>query len=70
MLLNGAVIDCIRRELRRLNPGIKVEKSEIENILKNDILKRNVIDEDKAVVAQKIVKEFIFQQQKSKGKTV
>ena len=67
--MNGPVVDCLRRELRKLNPGIKVEVSEIEDIIKNEVLKRNVIDDDKAIQAQKKVKRFISQQQKSKNKS-
>ena len=69
LLLNSPVIDCIRRELRRLSPGIKIETSEILDILKNEVLKRNVLEDDKAIQAQKRVKRFISQKLKNKNKT-
>jgi hypothetical protein len=64
LIMNSPVVDCLRRELRKFNPGIKVEVSEIEDIIKNDVLKRNVIDDEKALHAQKRVKRFLSQQQK------
>ena len=49
----------IKRELRRLSPGLKIENSEIESILNNDIIKRNVIEDDDFSEAQKKVKRSV-----------
>ncbi len=68
LLLNSPVTDCIRRELRKFNPGIKVELSEIVDIISNEILKRNVLDDEKAKEAQKRVKRYLKNQQKLKEK--
>ena len=68
LLLNSPVVDTIRRELRKLSPGIKIETSEILDIIKNEVLKRNVIEDDKAIEAQKRVKRFISHQLKNKTK--
>lgn len=39
-----SVINIIRRELRRLTPGLKVTKEEIEKILQDQVLKRDVLE--------------------------
>ena len=67
LIVNSPVLDCLRREIRKITPGIKVEVSEIENILKNEVLKRNVLDDDKANEATKRVKRFLAHQQKDKN---
>lgn len=66
LLLNEPLLNCIRREIRKLTPGVKVEISEIEDILRNEILKRNVIEDQKAIEAQKKVKRFSSRQEKKK----
>ena len=40
IILNKFGLDLIKRELRRLSPGLKIDNSEIESILNNDIIKR------------------------------
>ena len=39
-------VSVIRRELRRLAPGVRVENDEIEKILTSDVLKRDVVEGD------------------------
>lgn len=50
ILLSGQVNDMIRKELKKLAAGLKVEIDEVDNILRNEVLKREVIEGD---VAQK-----------------
>lgn len=38
------VVDTIRKELRRISPGIKVEREEVEKILVSEVLKRDVLE--------------------------
>lgn len=68
LMVNSPVIDCMKRELRKMNPGIKVEIPEIEDILKNEVIKRNIIEDDKASEALKRVKKYILQQNRTKTK--
>jgi hypothetical protein len=48
---------AVRRELRRLFPDIKVDLEQIEELLNNDILKREVIESDKPKDAQQRIKK-------------
>lgn len=66
LILNGPIIDVLRRELRKFSPGIKVEKEEIENIIRNEIFKRNVLEDEKAIAAQKRVRRYLASLNKSK----
>jgi predicted type IV restriction endonuclease len=53
LVLSDAVLDVIRRELRRVSPDAKVEIEQIRDVLAAEVLKREVIDGDKAIEAKK-----------------
>jgi hypothetical protein len=55
ILLSEPVLAVIRRELRRVTPGLKVDVEEIGTALRNEVLKREVLDCDKAEAARKQV---------------
>jgi hypothetical protein len=43
----------VRRELRKVKSGLKVDVEEILNMLTNEVLKRDVIESEAATEAQK-----------------
>jgi len=47
ILLLEPVVSVVRRELRRFFPELKVETDQIADLMRNDILKREVIEGDK-----------------------
>ncbi len=53
VLLAEPVLDVIRRELRRATPGLKVDEEEIRGILTGEVIKREVLEGDKAAAAQR-----------------
>jgi predicted type IV restriction endonuclease len=55
LLVSESVIDVIRRELRRVTPGLKLESEQIEAALRTEVIKREVLEGDKAVAAQRQV---------------
>lgn len=59
VLLTEPVLMTVRRELRRLFPDIKVDLEQVDDLLQNDILKREVIEGDKSKEAQQRVKKAI-----------
>jgi len=46
ILQSDAGLNMLRRELKRVSPGIKVETDEISSILTTDVLKRDVVEGD------------------------
>jgi len=58
IILDDVVLNTVRRELRRLSPRIKVDTSEIETLLRNEVLKRDVLDGEEAQRAHAHVKRF------------
>lgn len=65
-----AVAMVLRRELRRLRPGLKVEKEEIQELLSNGVLKRDVTQGEDSEQAAKLVKKSAAKQNRKKKKKV
>lgn len=53
MLQNDPVLEVIRRELRRLSPDVRIDIEQIRAVLVNEVIKREVIEGDKADEARK-----------------
>ncbi len=53
------IIEIIRRELRRVSPGLKVEKEEIEKIVSSEVLKRDVLEGESYSEAKSRLKKTI-----------
>jgi len=55
IILNKNIIAAIKRDIRKVASGIKVDDKEIEQIIRSDVLKRDVIEGDEASKASKHV---------------
>ena len=55
LLLVEPVLSTIRRELRRVSPNVRVTTDEIKTVLREEVLKRDVLEGDDAVSARKKV---------------
>lgn len=55
-VLSEPVVEAIRREIRRVSPGIRVEIEEIQALLASEVLKRDVVEGEKAAEAKQKVK--------------
>jgi hypothetical protein len=64
LALSEPVVSVIRRELRKMVSGLKVENEEIERILKNEVLKREIFEGDPAAKAKSRVKRAASQAKK------
>lgn len=53
MILTPPVVDVIRRELRRLSPNVRIESEHIRAVLASEVIKREVMEGDKADEARK-----------------
>jgi hypothetical protein len=54
MLLTEPVLDVIRRELRRISPGVHIDCDQIRRVLSDEVIKREVLEGEKADEARKI----------------
>jgi hypothetical protein len=62
MLLSDVVIDVVRRELRKMSPGVKIEQEEIRSAIATEVIKREVLEGEKADDARRKIN-------RSQGKT-
>lgn len=53
MLQTSPVLEVIRRELRRVSPDVRIDVDQIKDVLLNEVIKREVIEGDKADEARK-----------------
>jgi hypothetical protein len=55
LVLSDSSIDVLRRELRRLSPDVRITRDEIRDALKEEVLKRDVLEGDGANAARRRV---------------
>lgn len=48
LVLSEPVLDVLRRELRRLSPDVRIETDQISRVLENEVIKRDVLEGEKA----------------------
>jgi len=58
-LLSDPIILSLRRELRKFADGRKIETEELRDIIKNEVLKREIIDTEEGKKASSKVKRFL-----------
>lgn len=66
MLISDPVIDVVRRELRRMSPDVKLDSEEIRNTIAAEVIKREVLEGDKADEARRKVTRSQNKAQKAK----
>jgi hypothetical protein len=52
-VLSEPVLLMVRRELKRLSPDVRIDVEQIKSVLENEVLKRDVVEGDKAEEARK-----------------
>jgi hypothetical protein len=68
-ILSDTVVNCIRRELRRLFPELKVDQQQITEMLETEVLKREVLDGEKAKEASNRLKKALQKLNRIAAKT-
>lgn len=63
-ILSEPVINVIRREVRKFADGLKVEPEEIEKIIRQEVLKREILEGEDACKTQAKIKRFYKKQLK------
>jgi hypothetical protein len=66
MLLSDAMITYLRREIKRFAGEVRIDKEDILDILQKEVLKREVIEGDGAIEAQKKLKKYFKSVDKQK----
>ena len=56
IILSDLILKCIRREIGRLSPELKITEQEIGSLLEAGVLKREVVDGERAKAAASLVR--------------
>ena len=57
VLLDAPVLAVVRRQLRTLFPGLKVSEDDVAELLRADVLKRDSLEGEKAMSAERLVRK-------------
>lgn len=66
LILSDPITDVIRRELRKISPDVKVTSEQIQEVLFKEVLKREVIEGEKAEEAKKKINKVFNKISKAK----
>lgn len=66
VLMSEEIVDELRKELRRLSPGLNVDNEYLTNLLGTEIIKRDLIDGDESKAAAKVVQKLQRSRQRKK----
>jgi hypothetical protein len=59
IVLSEPMLEVVRRELRRLNPGVRVDLEEIKTVLMQEVIKREVMEGEAAEDARRRVRRSL-----------
>jgi hypothetical protein len=69
LLLSEPILRIARRELRRLFPDVRATKDELAGLLRGEVIKRDVLDGDRAVAAEKLIRKSTRKLMRARGAT-
>jgi hypothetical protein len=69
LILSDSILDSIRRELKKISPDMKIEKDQIKKVLTQEIIKRDVLEGEKAQEAVRNITRAISKLTKAKEKS-
>jgi hypothetical protein len=69
LLQSDPLLGALRRELRRVFPGLKIDEDQLRVALQTDVLKREVVDSDEAKLAVAAIKMAIRQVERQKARS-
>jgi|JI8StandDraft_1071087.scaffolds.fasta_scaffold113715_2 hypothetical protein len=68
MILTDTVIDTIKRELKRIAPGVKIESEGIRKVIEEELFKREALENERAGEAKKTINDFYKKLDRQKAK--
>lgn len=69
LLLTDPIVNTVRRELRKLKAGIKVDSDEIRELISQEVIKRELLESEAGKEANKQVEKSMKQQARAKLKS-
>lgn len=69
LLLTDPIVNTVRRELRKLKTGIKVDSDEIRELISQEVIKRELLESEAGKEANRQVEKSMKQQERAKLKS-
>lgn len=66
IILNDVILDRIRREIKMISPDVRVTTEQIETVIKEEVLKREIMESEKFAEAQKVINRIYNKRAKEK----
>ena len=70
LLISNEVATLVRRKLRKMTPGVSVSLEEVTEIISASVIKRDILESQPGVEAQKVVKRHLIKSVQRRRKTV
>lgn len=67
MVLSDPVLEVVRRELRRVSPDVKIQIEQIRTVLAAEVIKREVMEGEKADEARRKISRAVSKAQRAKS---
>lgn len=67
LLLDLSVVGPVRRLLRNQFPGLRISEEELVDLLRNEVIKRDALEGEKAAAAQRLIRRAAKKREKGKG---
>ncbi len=67
VILSDPVLDVVRRELRRISPDVRIDNEQIRAVLSAEVLKRDVMEGEKADEARRKISRAAAKAQRAKA---
>ncbi|MHA1538870.1 MAG: type I restriction enzyme HsdR N-terminal domain-containing protein [Alphaproteobacteria bacterium] len=68
LMLSDGCLSVLKRELKKIHPDVKVGVEEIEDVIRQDVLKREILDGEDASEAQKLIQKTARKIERAKNK--
>jgi hypothetical protein len=68
LILSEPVLELIRRELRKISEGLRVDLDELEQKIEGEVLKREVVEGEEAEAAQSRINKYYRKVQRRRSK--
>ncbi len=68
VIMSEPILNAIRKELRRIEPEVKIEIEQLKDLIQQDVIKREVLDNEKAKEAEKRIRKYLNKLKKKKEK--
>jgi hypothetical protein len=70
LMLSAATLGILRRQLRQRFPGLRITEEAIADLLRNEVVKRDALEGEKATAAERMIKRGNRRAAKTRGDTL